>query len=89
MSQFSNPAGRAPVAAGAYVRSVIGLVGERDPLEILNELPAWLEARTLPLDDAARRAPSRSSRINHPAIDCGLDIDDDSTRSQSGERSAT
>ena len=62
MSQFSNPAGRAPVAAGAYVRSVIGLVGERDPLEVLNELPAWLEARTLPLDDTARRRPEASGK---------------------------
>lgn len=55
MSQFSNPAGRAPAAAGTYVRSVIGLVGDRDPIEVLTELPGWLEARTLKLDDAARR----------------------------------
>ena len=57
MSQFTNPAGRAPAAAGAYVRSVTALVGDRDPIEVLGELPGWLEARTLPLDDAARRRP--------------------------------
>jgi len=57
MSEFSNPAGRAPAAASAYVRAVTGLVGQRDPIEILNELAGWLEARTLGLDDAARRRP--------------------------------
>ena len=57
MSQFSNPAGRAPEAAGAYVRSVIALVADRDPIEVLVELPGWLEARTAGLDDAKRRRP--------------------------------
>ncbi len=57
MSEFSNPAGRAPAAANAYVRDVTGLVGQRDPIEILSELPGWLEARTLGLDDTARRRP--------------------------------
>ena len=57
MTQFSNPAGRAPEAAAAYVRGVTGLVGDRDPLEIMAELPAWLEARTLRLTDERRRRP--------------------------------
>ena len=57
MSQFSNPAGRAPEAAGAYVRSVLALVADRDPIEVLVELPGWLEARTAGLDDAGRRRP--------------------------------
>lgn len=57
MSQFSNPAGRAPEAASAYVRSVTGLVGDRDPIEVLAELPAWVEARTLGLSDERRRKP--------------------------------
>lgn len=57
MSEFTNPAGRAPAAATAYVRAVTGLVGERDPIEVLNELPGWLETKTLGLDDTARRRP--------------------------------
>lgn len=57
MSDLSNPAGRAPAAASAYVRAVIGLVGQRDPIELLNELAGWLETRTLSLEDAARRRP--------------------------------
>lgn len=57
MSEFSNPAGRAPTAATAYVRAVTGLVGRRDPVEVLNELAGWLEARTLGLDDTIRRRP--------------------------------
>jgi uncharacterized damage-inducible protein DinB len=57
MSHFSNPSGRAPEAAAAYVRSVIALVGERDPLAVLTETPEKLEALTLPLSDAKRRRP--------------------------------
>jgi uncharacterized damage-inducible protein DinB len=57
MSVFTNPAGRAPEAAGAYVRSIIALVGDRDPVEILAELPSWVATRTAALDDARRRRP--------------------------------
>jgi uncharacterized damage-inducible protein DinB len=57
MSHFSNPSGRAPEAAATYVRSVIALVGERDPLAVLTETPEKLEALTLPLSDAKRRRP--------------------------------
>lgn len=55
MSLFTNPAGRAPEAASAYVRSITALVGDRDPLVILGELPGWLQTRTASLDDARRR----------------------------------
>jgi hypothetical protein len=57
MSDFTNPAGRAPTAAMTYVRAVTGLVGDRDPIEVMNELPAWLEARTLDIEDILRRRP--------------------------------
>jgi hypothetical protein len=36
---------------------VTGLVGDRDPIEVMNELPGWLEARTLGIDDTRRRRP--------------------------------
>jgi uncharacterized damage-inducible protein DinB len=57
MSEFSNPAGRAPEAASAYVRSIIALVGDRDPLEILGELPEWLRRHVASVDDLRRRRP--------------------------------
>jgi len=57
MSIFTNPVGRAPEVASAYVRSIIALVGDRDPREILAELTPWLAARTGTLDDARRRRP--------------------------------
>lgn len=69
MSQFSNPAGRAPEAAGAYVRSLVALVGTRDPIEVLTELPGWLEARTTSLDDAQRRRPEAPGKWSvHDAV---------------------
>src|ERR1041385_1525877 len=55
MSEFSNPAGRAPEAASAYVRSIIALVGDRDPLEILGELPEWLRRHVASVDALRRR----------------------------------
>jgi uncharacterized damage-inducible protein DinB len=57
VSAFSNPSGRAPEAAANYVRSVIALVGDRDPLAILAETPGAIEGLTLPLSDAKRRRP--------------------------------
>ena len=57
MSQFTNPSGRAPEAAAAYVKSVIALVGDRDPIDVLAETPERLETLTLPLSDEKRRRP--------------------------------
>jgi hypothetical protein len=57
MSVFSNPSGRAPEAAANYVRSVVGLVGDRDPLAILAETPGAIAAMTLSLTDERRRRP--------------------------------
>jgi len=69
MSEFTNPVGRAPAVASAYVRAVTGLVGERDPIEVLIELPGWLEAKTLGLDDAARRRPEAPGKWSvHDAV---------------------
>lgn len=69
MTEFTNPAGRAPEAASAYVRSIIGLVGARAPLELLAELPDWLRARTASLDDARRRRPEAPGKWSvHDAV---------------------
>ena len=57
MSQFANPAGRSGDAAQAYTRALLDLLGDRAPLDVLGELPAWLEAQVATLDDAELRRP--------------------------------
>ena len=46
MSVFSNPAGRSIEHARQYVRAILGLLGDRDPFEVLHATPAALQ-RTL------------------------------------------
>ena len=43
MSVFTNPAGRAPEHARAYVEAILDLLGDRDPLTVLRDTPAELE----------------------------------------------
>ena len=45
-SPFSNPAGRAPEQANAYVRSILELLGDRDPLAVQELLAEALRAAT-------------------------------------------
>jgi hypothetical protein len=54
---FSNPAGNAATAASSYVRALFDLLGNREPLGVLDELMPWLYERTQRLDDAALRRP--------------------------------
>jgi len=54
---FANPAGNAAAAAGAYVRALLDLLGDRDPLAVAAELVPWLERRTAGLPDAVLRRP--------------------------------
>jgi hypothetical protein len=54
---FSNPAGNAAVAATGYVRALLDVLGNRDPLEVLNELVPWLSERTQGLRDTVLRTP--------------------------------
>ena len=54
---FSNPAGSAAAAAGAYVRALLDLLGDRDPLEVLSQLDGWLDQR---LDRVAEQALRRA-----------------------------
>jgi hypothetical protein len=46
MSVFTNPAGQSIENAREYVRAILGLLGDRDPLEVLRATPAALQ-RTL------------------------------------------
>jgi len=57
MSVFSNPSGRARDAAAAYTSALLALVGDRDPLAILAELPAALPRLVAGLSDADLRRP--------------------------------
>ena len=54
---FSNPAAGAPAAAPAYVRALLAMLGERDPLDVAAALVPWLEDRLAGLSDAVLRRP--------------------------------
>lgn len=42
MSQFANPAGSVGAAASAYTTSLLELLGDRDPMEVMREMPEKL-----------------------------------------------
>jgi hypothetical protein len=44
LSVFTNPASRSAEQAEAYIRAVLGLLGDRDPLAVLQETPGSLRA---------------------------------------------
>ena len=52
---FANPAGAAAAAAATYVRALLDLLGDQDPLAIAAQQLPWLERRTAGLDDATLR----------------------------------
>ena len=56
-SPFTNPVTRAPDAAAAYVRSILALLGSRDPLEVLPRLVHELRERVKGLAPAQLRRP--------------------------------
>lgn len=63
---FSNPAGNAVAAASGYVRALLDVLGNRDPLEVLDELVPWLARRTQGVPESTLRkaeAPGKWSVI--------------------------
>lgn len=52
---FSDPAWSPAASAGAYVRALLELLGDRDPLEVLAELDGWLDSRFAGVPEAALR----------------------------------
>ena len=54
---FSNPAGNAATAAAGYVRALLDLLGDRDPLDVLEETLPWLESRLRGAEDERVRRP--------------------------------
>src|SRR5690348_10925159 len=63
---FSNPAASATSSASAYVRAVLEMLGSREPLEVLGELPDWLTMRLRGVSEAVlhrAEAPGKWSVI--------------------------
>jgi hypothetical protein len=54
---FSNPAGSASATATTYVRALLDLLGPRDPLEVMEELVPWLNARLSSIAEPVLRKP--------------------------------
>jgi hypothetical protein len=54
---FANPAGNAAAAASGYVRALLDLLGDRDPLAVAAEQVPWLERRLAGLPDGVLRRP--------------------------------
>jgi hypothetical protein len=56
MSEFSNPAATGVADAAAYTASLLKLLGERDPLDVMRETPQKLSAavKDVPRDRLAK-----------------------------------
>jgi DinB superfamily len=54
---FSNPATNAAASAGAYVQALLGVLGDRQPLDVLPELMPWLDARLGGVGEQTLRRP--------------------------------
>lgn len=59
MSIFANPASESP---DGYVRALLDLIGDRDPLSILPSTPETLAAKVRALDDARLRKPEAEGK---------------------------
>ena len=57
MTTFSNPANAAAGAAAGYVKAILDILGDRDPLTVMSELVPWVTGRVRGLDDAVLRRP--------------------------------
>ncbi len=62
MMSFSNPASQAKEAAANYVKSLLGILGNRDPFAVQEHLLSALEAAIKGLDDADLRKPEKPGK---------------------------
>ena len=62
VSLFSNDAANAKANAAAYKQSLLELLGDRDPLTVLAELPDAVQELTLGMSDADARRPEREGK---------------------------
>src|SRR5438445_13814169 len=56
-SSFTNPTGRAPAQASEYVRSILALLGDRDPIQVQARLDADLRKAIAGLSPAQLDRP--------------------------------
>ena len=61
-SVFSNPQGRAADAAHAYVKAILDVLGDEDPLALLSTFPMKLAGVTKGLSDEQLRRPEREGK---------------------------
>jgi hypothetical protein len=59
---FSNPAANASEAASGYVRALLDLLGESNPIEVLSELPRWIEQRVQGVSETTLRRPEKPGK---------------------------
>lgn len=57
MTVLANLAGATAEDRGAYRDALVAMLGDRDPLTVLAELPEWLARRIRGLDDVQARRP--------------------------------
>lgn len=61
-SPFTNPMGRAPEHANAYVRSILELLGDRDPLDVMSRTGADLRSLVAGLTPDVLHRPERPGK---------------------------
>jgi hypothetical protein len=59
---FSNPASNATAAASAYVRALLELLGQRNPIEVIGELLPWLDQRLQGVAEQTLRRPEKPGK---------------------------
>jgi len=62
MSVFTNPASAAGEHAKAYVAAVLDLLGNRDPLAVLRDTPAWLRRQLAQLTSKQLATPEAPNK---------------------------
>ncbi len=62
MSEFSNASSSTPDDISAYVESLLGLLGDRDPFEVLRETPDAVRLAVRGLTDAQLSTPERDGK---------------------------
>ena len=62
MSTFTNPANGAAENAAAYVSAVLDLLGDREPMAVLREMPAALARAIQGLSSQQLRQPERQGK---------------------------
>jgi hypothetical protein len=62
VSELSNPFVRTAERSSAYVSALLGLLGDRDPFEVLGELPPALAELTAGLDASTLAKPEREGK---------------------------